>query len=464
MPPGPAATGAGFREARGLLGEAGMGFAGYPQQEGWAFLTGPSGGGGHRWNEPGFDGVAFRVSGPFELHIIDNKSLARPGNVASASAITSNVLQNLDELITTAAQPQFDQAPRIGQVRATLAQARAALAGGTPMPAEVRLVVTNFGGRSTGITAALQARGVTFRDLMAPPAAPRPAGGGSPLQARGPDAPGGLVPRPATPSTPVPPAARPGSSAAARALAREAAEAAAAEMRLLRAARIVQTGAAILEGIGALQLLGEFTGMAMSGLADRGFVLTNELAEARRLESDAVAFERDYLPFSERIGRSTLRLFAASADATAAGQADAALGEPLWQVEEWRRGVDVQIGRIAAAAREARLKRQAALAILEDPAAARAVSIATFGTAELARLLGAEEDLGRIAGALERTLAIFRRLQEALRLDLEVLQQWDRTLFETCRLGGVCTSRTVIVPFVGTSTIRFLPAGGQAPP
>ena len=52
-----------FREARATGGETGMGFAGYRSEEGWAFLTGPGGSAEHRWNEPGFDGVAFKSQG-----------------------------------------------------------------------------------------------------------------------------------------------------------------------------------------------------------------------------------------------------------------------------------------------------------------------------------------------------------------------------------------------------------------
>src|SRR6266545_3848958 len=70
---------AGAGEARAVSGEAGMAFAGYPQQQGWAFLAGPGGSAGHRWNEPGFDGVAFRKTGQLEIHILDNKSFARRG-------------------------------------------------------------------------------------------------------------------------------------------------------------------------------------------------------------------------------------------------------------------------------------------------------------------------------------------------------------------------------------------------
>jgi hypothetical protein len=156
------------REARATAGEIGMAFAGYRVEEGWAFLTGPGGSAGHRWNEPGFDGVAFRVRGSFEIHILDNKSLARAGSVSSASALTTNLLSNLDDLIRRSSEARFNDVPRINQIRSTLQVARTAVAGGQAIPTNVRLIVTNFGGQSTGITTRLTAQGITFRDLMAP--------------------------------------------------------------------------------------------------------------------------------------------------------------------------------------------------------------------------------------------------------------------------------------------------------
>jgi hypothetical protein len=154
----------GGNQARGIAGESGMGFA-YRYEEGWAFLEGPSGGLGHRWNAPGFDGVAFRIRGDFELEILDNKSLARLGNVSSASALTTNLRKNLDDLITRANSASLNDVPRIAELRGALRDTRIALDSGGKMPSNVRLVVTNAGGRSTGVTTRLAQQGIEFRSL-----------------------------------------------------------------------------------------------------------------------------------------------------------------------------------------------------------------------------------------------------------------------------------------------------------
>src|SRR5262245_12404447 len=65
--------------SRGYAGEQAMGFTGY-QQPTWALIEGPSGSAGHGVTTRGFDAVAVRVEGPFEVHLVDNKALARVGN------------------------------------------------------------------------------------------------------------------------------------------------------------------------------------------------------------------------------------------------------------------------------------------------------------------------------------------------------------------------------------------------
>ncbi|MCM6776637.1 DUF4157 domain-containing protein [Nocardia sp. CDC159] len=155
--------------ARGHAGEQGMGFLGYRAEDGWFFLEGPSGAKGHGITATGFDGVAVRTKGAIEIHILDNKSLAREGNVSSASALTKNLGKNLDKLISRIGSKDFDDVPRIGEIRAELAAARKALAAGQKLSTTVRLIVTGVGGRSTGVTARLAGQGVEFRDLDAPP-------------------------------------------------------------------------------------------------------------------------------------------------------------------------------------------------------------------------------------------------------------------------------------------------------
>ncbi len=159
------------RHARGLFGEQEMAFRGYRAEDGWAVIEGPSGAAGHGVTTSGFDAVAYNVR-TGELHIVDNKSFARPGNVSSATAIERNLLRNLENLITRVESTSPHTLPPREEVLRLLRQTRAALRGGGRIPDRVQLTVTAAGGQSTGVTARLARRGIRFRDLSAVEAAP----------------------------------------------------------------------------------------------------------------------------------------------------------------------------------------------------------------------------------------------------------------------------------------------------
>jgi hypothetical protein len=146
------------RHARGHGGEQTMGF-GYRQDEGWIFVEGPSGAGGHGVTQGGFDGVAYNTKSD-ELHILDNKSL-KSENVSSASALTKNLLKNLDRLIVNVRGAQNME----GRIRilGILQRARAAIAGGNRVPKNFKLVITGEGGRAKRISQRLQKQGIEVR-------------------------------------------------------------------------------------------------------------------------------------------------------------------------------------------------------------------------------------------------------------------------------------------------------------
>jgi hypothetical protein len=148
-----------------------MGF-GYKQEQGWIFVEGPSGAAGHGITTPGFDGVAYNTKAD-ELLVIDNKSL-KAETARSATALTRNLLKNLDGLIEKVEGMQ-DMPSRI-RILQLLKQMRASVAGGKPLPANTKLVVTGVGGRSTGVSRSLEELGVEFREpgVADVPLAPTP--------------------------------------------------------------------------------------------------------------------------------------------------------------------------------------------------------------------------------------------------------------------------------------------------
>jgi hypothetical protein len=160
------------RHARGAAGEQGMAFVHYRLEGDWVIIEGPSGtpepgtkGSGHAVTQVGFDAIAYNtVTG--EVHLTDNKSLKSLGAVRSSTALTANLAKNVDAAIGRL-EAARDIKGRI-KVLGILKRTRAALNSGTPLPHEVRLVVTGEGGRSTEVNPKLKAMGVEFHGSGAP--------------------------------------------------------------------------------------------------------------------------------------------------------------------------------------------------------------------------------------------------------------------------------------------------------
>jgi hypothetical protein len=152
--------------AQGYLGEQTVGFL--LGRKGYVILAGPSGAGGHSITAPGLDGVAFNPKTD-DLLIYDNKSFKRGGNVASASAITSNLPRALDtlieRLIAVRATLPVEAQQLLARALARLQLASQSLKGNGSWPSSCRLAVTAEAGRSTGVSSGLVGKGVTFVDI-----------------------------------------------------------------------------------------------------------------------------------------------------------------------------------------------------------------------------------------------------------------------------------------------------------
>ncbi|MGW5472333.1 eCIS core domain-containing protein [Streptomyces chartreusis] len=448
----------GTREARATAGELTMGFA-YRAEEGWGFLSGPGGSAGHRWNEPGFDGVAFRTQGPFEIHILDNKSWARTGNVGSSSALTDNLLKNLDDLIGTVADSKFDDIPRIAQVRTSLSKARSAVAGHGPLPKDIHLVVTSFGGRSTGVTAALAARGVEFTGTAGPGRVQGGTGGSPAVR-------GGVGESVRPVQTPSMRSTRSGqaavaqvASAEAKALAAEAGATLRGQLRNLRAVRVFNSALHVLNAIQSLQLLNDAMDMARGGLSGEGFILRREIAESRQLENDLEEQRRGYQLFSESLTElqpQLLRVWIGREPAVAVGTMTdlASVRNRIIAVQHL---LVQRLNRVREVLREVEAKEAANEAILKSPATAGVLG-AILGSAQLSQHFGAWQDFERIHGHLRRGVESMEFLQSAMQADVEFLDAWWGAMFREVLRAGLSAKVDLPVPLMGDVT--FGPVGG----
>lgn len=155
---------------RGSFGEQGAGF--FLGAQGYFFVDGPSGDGGHAANAGGFDGLAYNIVTD-DLIILDNKAYKSSGNVRSGTAIDPvvNLAQNLDVMI--AQVDTMTDMPAQTRIASQLRATRAAITStGIKPPPNVRIAISNFGGNSKGVTDAFAARGIVFIDMKNTPPLP----------------------------------------------------------------------------------------------------------------------------------------------------------------------------------------------------------------------------------------------------------------------------------------------------
>jgi hypothetical protein len=149
--------------AGGAMGELDAAF--YLGQRGFHIFLGPGGVGGHQLTAHGFDIVAFNPQ-TGELWIVDNKASGGTSTVQSASAITTNLAQNIERAIRDIQrQPASPHRQRVLDL--LRASQRAIRSGGT-LPRRVSLVVTNAGGYHSGVSARLRRLGIRFVDVTGP--------------------------------------------------------------------------------------------------------------------------------------------------------------------------------------------------------------------------------------------------------------------------------------------------------
>ena len=431
-PPRPAGTV--FRQVpahdRGAAGELGAAFVGYPRRD-WVLVEGPGGPAGHGVTSRGFDLVAVRVRGDFEVHLVDNKSFARTSNVRSATALTNNLRFNLDALIAKVNTPRFNDFPRIVLLRGRLARARAALnTPGAPLPPGVQLIVTNEGGRSPGITAGLAARGVVFRDLnqlppptttppaQAPPTQPpptQPPPTQPPPGPAGPGAagPGAAGPGPAGPGVAGASAARPARpdvSSLARPLAQHLNEQQRFARRVLTLTRVLRATGVVLQVVSQLELIALAVSMTQNALRGRAFVLADELDRAERLAEDAATVRKEYADYSAQLAEwkwHLLRLFSPDRDQMLLLLVDS--HNLRAELDRLHDELGTRIGALTRLEGLAERRERAARALVE--------SGLTGAGAPAAAAFGAHVDLGRIAGALTRAVGALTTARDTVDVD-----------------------------------------------
>jgi hypothetical protein len=157
---------------RGYFGEQGAGF--FFGSQGYILIDGPSGAAGHAANASGFDGVAYHIQRD-HLVLYDNKAFRPANHAGKATAIdpAANLAKNLDALIQRVSG--MSNLPAQGRILSLLQQTRQSLTSNSVRPpSNVQIAIVNAGGNSSGITASLRAKGISFINAQAAPSVPPP--------------------------------------------------------------------------------------------------------------------------------------------------------------------------------------------------------------------------------------------------------------------------------------------------
>ena len=227
-------------------------------------------------------------------------------------------------------------------------------------------------------------------------------------------------------------------SAEAKAAAREAAASMQTDLKMLRIASFMKTSLAIVKGVFDILTAVEFFSMADSKLNGGAFILNDYSKKSEDIASKAATLQTEYPNTSNTLTNMQPSLFKAMGDVSGLGGLTLGLLDFKIELEQLRSGLDERIKSLSAAVKEADAKEAAAMKILEDPTASGALAMATFGTAELARLFAISQDLQAISGNLSRALNKFQEVRGALDDDITFLQGWYDFFLGSCKGDSSC--------------------------
>jgi hypothetical protein len=148
--------------AGGVMGELDAAFI--LGQRGFIIVIGPGGPAGHKLTEPGLDIVAYNPHTGI-LWIIDNKAGGGTGKVPDASAITKNLVKNLERATCKVVNaPNFkNKAKIVRMLKNTISAVKSKL----ELSNKVKIVVTTAGGYYSGISKKLAKDAyITYEDLV----------------------------------------------------------------------------------------------------------------------------------------------------------------------------------------------------------------------------------------------------------------------------------------------------------
>jgi uncharacterized protein DUF4157 len=208
-----------------------------------------------------------------------------------------------------------------------------------------------------------------------------------------------------------------------KALARTIAEELGGDLRLMRAARVLNTVARVIEFAGQLVMVYQGLSMAASASSGKGFILTERIKQSEELRDQANNLNKEYPAFSDRVQKRGFSLFAAGADPDSIADLVRELSDLGASISEQRVGLNKQSKRVKAALKEIAIKRQATAKLLDDPKAVAGLDPGG-GTLNVTIVWAADQDLSRIESALMQADQAWDSVLAMMDSDIEFVAAW----------------------------------------
>ena len=218
-----------------------------------------------------------------------------------------------------------------------------------------------------------------------------------------------------------------------------------ADVRLMRAARVLNTVARVVEFAGQLVMVYQSLSMAASASSGRGFILTERIQQSEELRDQANELNKEYPTFSDGLQGRGFSLFAAGAYPDLIVDLVNELSELGSSINEQRVHLNKQSKRVKAALKEIAVKRQATAKLLDDTRAVAALDPGG-GTLNVTIVWAADQDLSRIESALMQADQAWDTVLAMMDSDIEFVAAWLDWL-ETIAInaGKLKPRRTFIV-------------------
>ena len=224
----------------------------------------------------------------------------------------------------------------------------------------------------------------------------------------------------------------------AKIVAKEAIASLETDLKILKFSKYLTMAFAILDGISSILTAVDFINMSESKLENGTFMMNDYVVKAKEMDADADKIAQEYPNISEKLNEMQLNLIKAIYLPENLGNVILGVLDFKLQISKLQETIDNRISFITSAKKEADAKHDAAISILNSHTSSGLIGGLSFGTAQLATLFAASQDLEQISGIFTSTLSTLQKVEDSIKEDIYFLQQWYDSLLSICNNDPTC--------------------------